>query len=117
MRLKKPSIAVGRMVSGGESRTATASGHIRVSAALMRSVGAPVNVASGEVFGWNAVKAGVSPVSRPAGRLPARVIVSPDDTVTFTDETGRSCSSRSTACEQLAGVPDDAIEPVQGGRR
>jgi hypothetical protein len=46
----------------------------------------PVNVAAGENWGWNAVNAGAPPVARPAGRLPARVIVRPDDTLTYTDD-------------------------------
>jgi hypothetical protein len=50
------------------------------------SSGQAVNVSAGSVFGWNAIAAGVSPVPRPAGRLPERVVVSPDDRVTYTDE-------------------------------
>ena len=48
--------------------------------------GQPVNVDTGEIWGWNAVKAGAPPVPRPAGRLPTRAIVRPDDTITLTDE-------------------------------
>ena len=51
------------------------------------AAGMPVNVESGEVFGLGAVKAGVTPVPRPGGhRLPYRVIVSPDDTIAFDDD-------------------------------
>jgi hypothetical protein len=45
----------------------------------------PVNVSTGEIWGWNAAKAGAPNVSRPPGRRPGRAIVRPDDTITFTD--------------------------------
>jgi len=50
------------------------------------STGRPVNVSTGEIWGWNAASAGAPPFPRPAGRRPERAIVRPDDTITFTDE-------------------------------
>ena len=50
------------------------------------SLGQPVNVCTGEIWGWNAVSAGAPSVPRPPGRLPERAIVRPDDTIAFTDE-------------------------------
>jgi hypothetical protein len=46
----------------------------------------PVNVPTGEIWGWNAVNAGAPHVPRPPGRLAGRAIVRPDDTITFTNE-------------------------------
>jgi hypothetical protein len=50
------------------------------------AAGVPVNVHSGDILGWRAVKAGAPPVLRPLGRLPERAIVRPDDTITWSDE-------------------------------
>ena len=50
------------------------------------SLGQPVNVSTGEIWGWNAVNAGAPAVPRPPGRQPLRAIVRPDDTITFTDD-------------------------------
>ena len=48
--------------------------------------GLPVNVSTGEIWGWSAVNAGAPAVSRPRGRrLPERAIVRPDDTIEACD--------------------------------
>lgn len=46
----------------------------------------PVNVSTGEIWGWNAVHGGAPAVSRPSGRRPERAIVRADDTITFSDD-------------------------------
>jgi hypothetical protein len=51
------------------------------------AAGVPVNVDSGDILGWNAVRDGAPVVPRPVGlRHRARAIVDPDDTITFADE-------------------------------
>jgi hypothetical protein len=49
------------------------------------AAGLAVNVSSGEVWGWGAVHDGAPTVPRPGGSCD-RVIVQPDDTVTWSDD-------------------------------
>ena len=41
---------------------------------------------AGEIWGWNAVNPGAPSVPRPAGRLPERAVVRPDDSVILTND-------------------------------
>lgn len=50
------------------------------------AAGLPVNVSTGELWGWAATEAGCPPVQRPVGRTPERAIVRPDDSVAFSDD-------------------------------
>ena len=52
------------------------------------AAGLPVNVESGEIWGYGALRDGAPVVARPAavGRLGCRVIVTPSDTVTVGDD-------------------------------
>lgn len=70
-----------RVMNGGSPRRYPRQRRLEAFTAL-----SPVNVASGEIFGWGAVQAGAPQVQRPAGRLPGRAVVSPDDSVVFTDD-------------------------------
>ena len=74
--------------------------------------GQPVNVTTGEIWGWNAVNPGAPSVPRPAGRLPERAVVRPDDSVILTKrQLGGVVHRRERAVTNLPVFPDPSSRP------